>query len=177
NAAGTGAVPNLQGVVIDGGAHDNQVGGVLPGTGNLISGNNGPGVQITGSNTRNNRLRGNVIGTNVSGTAALANQGDGVLIDGAAQTNPVGGPTPAAGNLISGNSREGVEIYKTDVGGLKDTRNNTVQGNVIGTDVSGTLPLPNLASGIFIPFSEDNLITGNLISGNAGFAGIAVCAQ
>src|SRR5262249_5790376 len=59
----------------------------------------------------------------------------------------------------------------------KDTRNNLVQGNFIGTDVTGTVALGNAKSGIFIPFSENNQIVGNLVSGNLGFAGIAVCAH
>jgi titin len=177
NAAGTGALPNPQGVVIDAGAHDNRIGSVLPGATNLISGNNGPGVHITGSGTTGNVVRGNFIGTDVTGTTARPNQGDGVLIDGGAQNNTVGGVNPAARNLISGNNGEGIKIFKTDVGGLKDTRNNTVQGNYIGTDVTGTVSVSNQNSGIFVPFSENNNISGNLVSGNAGFAGIAVCAQ
>src|SRR5262249_48892943 len=142
DVTGTGPLPNPQGVVIDAGAHDNRIGSVVVGAANVISGNTGPGVHLTGNGTTGNLLRGNFIGSDVTGTAALPND-DGVLIDGGAQNNTVGGAAPAARNLISGNQGEGVKIFKTDVGGLKDTRNNLVQGNFIGTDVTGTVALGN----------------------------------
>src|SRR5262249_56084868 len=83
----------------------------------------------------------------------------------------VGGANAADRNLISGNNGEGVLIFKTDD---FDTRNNTVQNNYIGTDARGTAALGNDLSGIFVPFSGGNVIRDNLVSGNLGFAGIAL---
>ena len=72
------------------------------------------GVVITGATATGNVIAGNYIGTNLKGTAAIANNGDGVEIAGGASNNTIGGPaaTPGtgAGNLISGNSGNGVEI-------------------------------------------------------------------
>jgi hypothetical protein len=87
------------------GSNCNIVGGVAPGSENLISGNEVGGLFILGEN---NRIIGNKIGTNLTGTAALANGGDGVLVWGS--HNWIGGIEEFEGNLISGNSGYGVKL-------------------------------------------------------------------
>jgi hypothetical protein len=130
-------------------------------------------------------IAGNFIGTNAAGTAALPNNTDalsrdtaaaaGVALLEGAHDNTVGGPSPADRNVISGNFGEGVLIYKRiDPKHNFDTRNNTVQNNYIGTNAAGTAPLGNHRSGIFVPFAGGNRIVGNVVSGNTGFAGIAL---
>jgi hypothetical protein len=86
-----------------------------------------------------NRIEGNYLGTDSSGTTALGNL-RGVSIDGSAN-NTVGGTTPASRNIISGNSGNGVYIVNAG--------DNMVVGNYIGTDVTGTQALPN-HNGVFI---------------------------
>src|SRR5262249_31720844 len=103
------------GVVIQGGAANNTIGGTAAGAGNVISGNGAvgmvvAGVRIEGSGTTGNLLAGNYIGTNAAGTEAIPNGHDGVLIWQGATNNTVGGTTAAAGNVISGNGWSGVEI-------------------------------------------------------------------
>jgi hypothetical protein len=88
-------------------------------------------------NVSNNLVQGNFIGTDVTGTAALGNGQDGVGIYGL--NNAVGGSIPGARNIISGNGRYGVHIFSGD--------GSVVQGNYIGTDISGTLPIGNRATG------------------------------
>jgi titin len=117
-----------------------------------------------------NVLEGNFIGTDVTGTADPSESGSyGVLIQ--AGESVIGGTTPAARNLISGNTYGGVNIQSCF---------NIVQGNFIGTDVTGAGALPN-GSGIGLSSTSGNLIggtqagAGNVISGNTG-AGIAVTA-
>lgn len=143
---------------------DNQIGGAGPGEGNVLSGNY-DGINLWGSGTRNNVVLGNHIGTNASGTAAMGNQVDGVWVGANAQHNLVGGATAAARNLISGNGSNGVVID----GG----QYNTIRGNYIGTDATGTRALPNSGSGVTLAEgARDNLIggaapgEGNVISGN-----------
>ena len=108
-----------------------------------------------------NVVAGNEIGTNAAGTAAVPNATDGVLISLGAQNNwigvnPIFGPENAdQGNLISGNTNDGV--FLSDAG----TSGNTVAGNLIGTDHTGTLAIPNYA-GVEI----DGGATGNLIGTN-----------
>src|SRR5207237_560215 len=95
-----GSLGNVHyGVILNNGASNNIIGGTLGATPNVISGNGVDGVAISGSNTARNIVRGNLIGTNVAGTAAIANAGNGVTIDGASTGNTVGGVALAARNV------------------------------------------------------------------------------
>ncbi len=92
-----------------------------------------------------NRVEGNILGANASGTASLGNSDNGVQIADAPD-NIVGGTTPAACNIISGNNENGVSVSGSGATG------NTVQGNLIGTDLTGTNGLGNAAVGFtFLP--------------------------
>ena len=141
DATGALAQANSGGLEID--ASGNTIGGLTstPGTGagNVISGNTGDGVEITGSGTTGNLVAGNLIGTDVTGTVALGNLVDGVEIDNSASGNLIGGTTAGARNIIAGNAGAGVF--------LNDTTDNLVEGDYIGTDVTGTVALPNNYSG------------------------------
>ena len=173
NAAGTAGLANgADGVIIEGGAQQNLVGSNADGVGdaserNLLSGNLGHGVRITGAATERNTVAGNFIGTNASGTAALSNGFIGVLIIGGASNNTVGGTTAGARNIISGNGSNGVEINGAG------SSANVVQGNFIGTDVNGTAGLGNGLIGMLILSGPTNNTIGgtaagarNVISGN-----------
>ncbi|MBN2392719.1 MAG: VCBS repeat-containing protein [Anaerolineae bacterium] len=136
---------------------------------NLISGNGGSGIDIHGSGTMSNTVVGNYIGTDVNGTVAISNAGQGIGIWGGASWNIVGGTTPDDRNLISGNGRAGVDFDSST------TANNAIMGNYIGTDASGTLAIPNTAEGVALwQGPNHNIIggetreAGNLISGNSG---------
>ncbi|MCL5269209.1 MAG: right-handed parallel beta-helix repeat-containing protein [bacterium] len=85
------------GVQIEGGAHDNQIGDASAGIGNLISGN-AQGIQLLGLGTAANRIQGNVIGLTAGAAAKLPNSGYGIQIFDDADGNLVGGPagTPGA---------------------------------------------------------------------------------
>ena len=141
------------------------IGGTADGAGNLISGNAAAGVEIFGYAFRGYQIaiEGNRIGTDLTGTIALGNQ-QGVVISDASRDNvTIGGAESGAGNLISGNQQEGVCILGNHA---------VVEGNWIGTDVSGSLALGN-GTGITIEGSN-NTVGGtdagahNLISGNRG---------
>ena len=163
NLAGTAPVPNDLGVQINMGSTDNTIGGTADGTGNVISGNTGDGVEITGSGTTGNVVAGNFIGTDITGTTAIAN-GTGVGIDSGASANTIGGTTAAAHNVISGNTSDG--IYLANDG----SDDNLVEGDYIGVDMSGNNSVPN-EIGVYVG-SDDNTIggtgagSGNVISGN-----------
>jgi parallel beta-helix repeat protein len=141
---------------------------------NVIAGNGSSGVELflsvpSGNPVHDNIFQGNKIGTNASGTAALPNQGDGVHVTGGIN-NTLGGPTPGAGNLISGNHGAGVVV---ETGGFFSA-GNIVQGNQIGTNASGTAALPNQGDGVTMIQGRHNTLggttagAGNLISGNQG---------
>ena len=172
NLSGTGAVPNLAGVQVFGGAASNTIGGTTVSVRNVISGNNFQGVAISGNGTKSNTVAGNFIGTNKAGTAALPNTAAGISIFGKAKSNVIGGATSASRNIISGNLNQGVTI--SDSG----TSSNQVLSNFIGTNAAGTAALANSFSGIDIfTGAASNIIggvgKGNVISGNANY-GIAL---
>jgi hypothetical protein len=159
NAAGTAAIAN--GTGISARAPNTRVGGTAPGARNIISGN-GLGLAISGTESR---LEGNFIGTDVTGMTALANTSGGVDAGGQAL---VGGVTPQARNVISGNGGWGNISLGFNLGGGDGA---TVQGNYVGTDVTGQFALANPSYGI-IAFVSNNVIggttlgAGNVISGN-----------
>ena len=155
---------NDNGIMIQSGSHHNQIGGTEPGAGNVIAGHWEGGIVVdTGSS--NNIIEGNRIGTNAAGTAGIGNGGGASFGDG--EHNQV------IGNLVSGNGT-GIGIYGTNV--LNQV---TVVGNLIGTDITGTLPIPNTYHGIRIDNAPRARIGGanetdrNIISGGSSY-GIVV---
>ncbi|MBI3969220.1 MAG: CSLREA domain-containing protein, partial [Chloroflexi bacterium] len=98
------------GVLLSGSTQSNRIGGTTSGTGNVISGNTGAGVQIQDAATSGNFVQGNYVGTNAAGTAAVPNQSNGLsvsgapssIIGGSSNTTPQGACSGAC-NLISGN--------------------------------------------------------------------------
>ena len=150
------------GVSIFNSAQGNVIGGDSPEKRNVISHNSGTGVTIHQIGTSNNVIIGNYIGTNSQGTLTLGNQ-DGVGISNGARNNRVGGTTATERNLISGNKGNGIGFWNPD------TKSNTISGNYIGTDYTGTAALGNNAQGVgFWDRSQQNTVSGNLISGNQG---------
>ena len=166
DATGNTPSPNSSGIIIATSSQNNLIGGTTPGARNVISGNGSSGLEINDSTSTGNIIQGNYIGVNVSGTASLSNGSAGVR---SGSHNTIGGTAPGAGNVISGNGLAGLEL------GIQ----NLVQGNLIGTDATGTFALPNGECGIAISNTRDNIIGGttpearNVISGNAG-AGIKI---
>jgi hypothetical protein len=162
DATGTSRRGNHGGILfVDG--HANQVGGLSPDTRNVISGNGGSGVYLLGAGTVNNLVQGNYIGTDATGTVALGNAGQGVLVADGASNNTIGGAAAGAGNVIAGNSYGGIVLSGSG------TRGNLVQANRIGTDATGSAALGNGRNGVAITDSaSNNTIAGNTIafSGN-----------
>jgi titin len=160
----TGAAPlgnNGEGVLIIG-APGNTIGGTASGARNVISGN-GVGVWIDSDGASGNQVLGNFIGTDVTGTAGLGNYGQGVWIY-HASNNMIGGTAAGAGNVISGNGAQGVEIN-----GILAT-GNQILGNLIGTQSDGLSPLGNRLSGVIIA----NSASSNSVGGTASGAGNAI---
>ncbi|HEU4386749.1 MAG TPA: hypothetical protein VFV34_03050 [Blastocatellia bacterium] len=106
-------------------------------------------------------IQSNFIGTNAAGAAASANGANGVLIT--ATGSIVGGTVTAARNVISGNTANGVLIQA-------DTGQNTVSGNLIGTNVAGTTAIPNGGAGVSIVGIPPGLSGANVIGGVAAGA-------
>src|SRR5262249_8095450 len=118
-------------------------------------------IDTNGGNT----IAGNYIGTDATGTVDMGSTIDGIVI--LTANNTIGGTTAAARNIISGNNSSGIFITGVPATG------NLVQGNYIGTDVTGTNDLGN-GVGVTITNAPNNTVGGtaagarNIISGNDG---------
>jgi parallel beta-helix repeat protein len=160
---------------------------------NVISGNTQNGIQIYGS--AGNKIQANAIGTNPAGTAAIGNQKHGIWVTYYATENIIGGtayintatgqtnnPTgnkgtvpivsiaPPLGNLISGNTQNGVLIDSY-------SELTVLSGNFIGTNNVGTSAIGNGIDGVNITNANNNQLIGctfednpfiyyNVLSGN-----------
>lgn len=156
---GTAAIPNYDGMSMEGAVTNCTIGGTTEGERNLISGNTDYGLPLFGVGATGNVIIGNYIGTDVTGTAAIGNT-YGVLFDDGSFGNRVGGDSEAERNVISGNVGYGVFFYNNG------TNNNTLKNNYIGTDFSGMTAVPNTAGIIIDGISYQNTMDGNIISGN-----------
>lgn len=136
NAAGTvksgTQVTGVSGVHIQQGAHDIVVGTAAPADRNVLSGCPHHGVATYEYPTRRVTIQNNIVGLNPSGTARLANRSHGVDINTFSRDTITGGYNPGEGNVISGNTHEGVEVSH----GTGTLRNDVI-GNRIGTDATG----------------------------------------
>jgi len=163
-ADGTQPIANGGIAIAVGGDKPVTIGGTTGAARNVIAASS-LGVQIAQSGSASALLQGNYIGTNAEGSGALPNLSHGVILEGSNAV--VGGAVIGAGNLISGNGDDGLRI-----GGFFAGGNNLVQGNLIGTDSSGAIALPNFSDGIELGNSRGNLIGGtvagarNVLSGN-----------
>ena len=192
NVSGTAALGNTASGVIINGTNDNLIGGTAAGAANVVSGNAQQGVHIVGltfdtnpdpdaetfavNPATGNIVQGNFLGTNAAGTAAIQNGVDGVRLNHGAQGNLIGGTAPGARNICSGNFAHGVHLDGIRGSDTPSTpvQNNVVQGNLMGTDVTGTLPIPNQLAGATVFLAQHNLIggtgagQGNIIAFNTG---------
>lgn len=126
------------------------IGGVSGG--NVVSGNVGHGIVVTGNNTPP-QITGNLIGLAADGTTPRGNGGNGIQVEGLAM---IGGSTPADRNIISANLGAGINAR---VGG------GIVLGNYIGTDITGTLDRGNGSDGVTVE-ATGTIAVGGLNAGD-----------
>jgi parallel beta-helix repeat protein len=160
NVAGTAALGNLVGINVLGGDHN-----VIED--NLASGNLLSGVQLVADNgdpAEDNTVSDNLVGTNDVGGAAVPN-GTGVTIN-ASNENTL------TGNVVAGNSGDGVLILDADMQNAPDADDNRLEDNKIGLPGVG-----NGGSGVKIDGGDQNHVgdPGNTITGN-GVDGVTVVA-
>jgi uncharacterized repeat protein (TIGR01451 family) len=158
---------------VDDGAGSNgptiTIGGTLPGDGNVISGN-GTDVDFNdltnGGQASDSIAQGNLIGTDGTGTLSVSKgSGAGASILSGPSDETIGGTTPAARNVISGNAY-GVYIFNNTTG-------NIVQGNYIGTDITGTIAIGNSLQGFYQGATDSTQVpaTNTILGGSAAGAG------
>lgn len=175
DASGTTSRSNLiYGILIDGGAHSNTIGGTTVNARNVISGSAFQGLVIRGTGVVGNVVLGNYIGLNASGSAELPNRFEGIAIDTGAASNTIGGTVAGAGNVIAGNHGQGITIRSGATDGT------VIQGNYIGVDAAGLAGVSNYFAGIEINGGPKSTLIGgtitgarNIISGN-GAQGIGI---
>ncbi len=165
DSSGKQILYNNKGIVMKSLANGNMIGGASLSDRNIISGNLEIGIYIEACDS--NLVIGNLIGTDITGNNKVSSgdtliQGNGIEFNTVASHNRLGGSNPGERNVISGNKVYGVVYYG-------NCNNNTTEGNLIGTDISGTVPLPN-ATGVCLDCgSNHNRILGNVISGNQNY--------
>jgi hypothetical protein len=144
----TGTVAKPNGTAIGISASNDLVGGTSPADRNLVSGNTagtfGGAIEIGGA--ANATIQGNLVGTDASGLLAVPN-GDGIYSN---MPATIGGASPGAGNVISGNSLDGLFVQAAVV----------IQGNKIGIGADGVTPLGNGSQGVDIHESSGASIGG-----------------
>ncbi len=160
---GTNQLGNSQHGIVIISCSSNTIGGSTVDKRNIISGNRGTGILIADTGTKFNKVIGNFIGMDFTGTLIVSNELDGVYIYHCTD-NQIGGVNQGEENLISGNGQNGITINNLSGG------RNIIIGNLIGTDKSGSYSRGNSGNGIGI-LGTSNIIGGanlpaNLISGN-----------
>lgn len=154
NALGTVAIPNSTGVDVRDG--NNTIGGSTPTARNIISGNI-DGIQISNAESNGSSVKGNYIGLNAEGTAAIPNQ-TGIILISSTTNITIGGTDPLDRNIISGNSTRGLYVTGTSI---------TIQNNYIGLSSDGTNIINNEVEGIrFNGALTGTEVSKNVISGN-----------
>ena len=156
----------------------NVIGGSAPAKRNVISrnglsGTGGCGIALQSSS--DNRVIGNFVGTDVTGMQSRENVGSGVCVINSG-FNAIGGSGPNDGNVISGNSKNGIIIRDAQSG------SNSILANIVGLNQAGDGVVANGHNGVLVSLAGVGNLIGdgttagrNTISGNA-WSGIDVSA-
>jgi CSLREA domain-containing protein len=186
-ADGLGRLPNTDtGIEVNGISLRNRIGGTSAGERNVVSGNTGIGIQLLGianldgtcNAPRDNVVLGNYAGVGATGArpAPYGNGGAGIELGACAQSNTIGGAVAGAANVASGNHDDGIQLDgNTGPGGSAGVCGNTVLGNLVGLDPTGTVNRPNTDDGIDLDRGACNNVVGgltaaeaNVVAGNQG---------
>ena len=152
NAAGTDTVPNESGLLIGGGTKYNIIGGDAPEDKNVFSGNRFAGIQIVDIGTKYNTIKGNYVGTDISGMIGLPNY-YGVCVITNASKNTIDK------NFISGNKKFGLLIFE-------NADSNIVTNNKIGIASDLLSQLGNGTAGVVMWGGASNNKIGTMNNGN-----------
>jgi hypothetical protein len=168
DATGKKAIPSSRGIDIEAGS-GMTIGGTADGAGNVITAMNNAGIfialggpdaaaQLQNSNG-GHLIEGNLIGTDVTGTSLVKwtslsggsgqfqgnEDGIDIVIPLIQPQNPIattiGGTAAGAGNVVSGNFGVGIVVNEETVGAV-------IEGNKVGTDITGTQNLGNSDLGL-----------------------------
>lgn len=159
---GANAGPNADGLLIGAAAANSTIEGLAI---NRFSLN---GIELQGGG---DTIAGNFIGTNPLGNAAEPNQNDGIHVSNSS-SSVIGGTTPGARNVVSGNEIDGIHIVGST--GSPAT-GNLIEGNFVGVNAAGTGSVGIKAIGGEAGTPAGNFVGGIEISGgNANTVGGAM---
>ncbi len=130
DVTGMGPLPNLNyGILVE--ASGSTIGGSAAGAGNVISANAIDGMSISGGVT-GVVVKGNLIGTDLTGSFALGNQNRGIAVFGSNST--IGGTAPGEGNVVAHSGVGGIVLLGSIAGNA--IRGNSIYANgTIGIDL------------------------------------------
>jgi hypothetical protein len=157
-ASGKAALPNLTGVLIDGGAKYNVIGSATSGERNSISGNYFEGITISDIGTDENIISGNILGAaaktdddnetsdsqtisraeetlTIVNRQAVGNGSSGIFLSNGTKSTRVGGETNSEGNLIAYSGDSGIEVRALA------SKRNTAKANIISRNGRGGIKL------------------------------------
>ena len=164
DASGKSAVGNgLDGVAIVGANNNSLIGCTFYQNPfvfyNVIAGNRGNGLRI--QNAHNVAVQANFLGIGADNATSVPNGGDGLLVCGNSYNTQVGGVIPL-GNVISGNTLNGIEV--------RDTASGFISFNTFGGIAAfQEFASPNGQDGILITSTGgNNTVRTCIISGNNG---------
>jgi hypothetical protein len=137
NAAADAPLSNTTGAIVKafGTGANLTIGGSAGGGGNVVSGNNGPGLEITTLFTATATVQGNSIGTDATGTHALGNASFGVIAEG--PHIAIGGTAAGDGNTIVNNAFAGIWVHDAGTAEQVTIRGNSMDNNGLGPGWNG----------------------------------------
>jgi len=170
DSSGTTSSPNLAGILIQGGAPTNTIGGTADGESNSVSGNTFEGVTVSGAGTDSNVVIGNIVGaaaiatssrsvsarddTTLQGRNAVSNGSAGVFLSKGTQGSTVGGTNPGESNAIANNGGNGVEVR------ANNSKKNSSKSNKITKNIKGGIALFDGSNEGVTPPTEDDVTAG-----------------
>ena len=140
---------------------NNLVGGTTPYERNIISGNEYSGVVLWKASGSNNTVKGNYIGTDITGKKDIGNWLRGVDVSNGSSNNIIGGWNTGEGNTISGNDACGILVYQGS--------NNKFIKNNVGVASDGYSKLPNFGDGFRLVQANTTTLQSNIVGYNTGY--------
>ncbi len=143
--------------------NSNTIGGPTSAARNVISGNDTFGISMSSADS--NVIQNNYVGVAANGSTAIPNALSGISPQNDSDSNQIG--STGAGNVISGNTNNGVYVVSTT------SSANEIEDNLIGRNAADNAAVPNGVVGVELADSMDGVVTSNVIA-HSGQDGVQV---
>lgn len=128
---------------------------------NVVSGNNRSGIVLWLGSAYGNKIVGNLIGTDKTGSYAVANGWKGLEITNGAKNNTIGGTSSGERNVVSGNKSHGIQVYQGS--------GNRFYNNYVGVGLNGITKISNQGNGFHLIATKNTLVQGGIIAYNLNY--------